>query len=169
MRLLIILLVGVGGMLVGACGGDDDNTSTPTAVPSVTEKPTPGAGPASGLPFVVVVRLKDYEVIPNPDAAPTGPYEFQISNTGPSTHEFVVVKTNLAADQLPTDADGAVAEGGELEAIGEVEDVEVGTPQKLTSTLEAGHYVFFCNIVEQGGGGTIAHYTQGMRQDFTVQ
>jgi hypothetical protein len=115
------------------------------------------------------VRLKDYEVIPVPDSGPTGPSEFQISNTGPSTHEFVVVKTDLAADKLPTDSDGAVLEGGDLEAIGEVEDVLVGTPQKLTATLDAGHYVFFCNIVEQGGGGAIAHYTQGMRRDFTVE
>ena len=166
--------------MFAACGDDNDDGGrqfdAAPASATVTVKPTPGGptatlggSPAGESPFVVKVRLKDYEIVPNPDAGPAGDYEFQISNTGPSVHEFVVVKTDLAADNLPTDSDGAVVEGGALQAIGEVEDVLVGTPQTFTASLDAGHYVFFCNIVEQGGGGAIAHYVQGMRRDFTVQ
>lgn len=178
MRFLIILLVAAGAAFFAACGDDDNKTATPTAAGSATETTaasatlfTVGGSPAGPAPFVVSVRLKDYEIVPNPDSGPAGSseYEFQISNTGPSVHEFVVVKTDLAADDLPTDSDGAVEEGGDLEAIGEVEDIAADGQETFTASLDPGHYVLFCNIVEEGGGGTIAHYTQGMHRDFTVQ
>lgn len=171
MRFLMILSVAIAVVLFAACGGDDNKTSTPTAAGSATVAATAtvDGSIAPAAPFVVSVRLKDYEIVPNPDSGPAGTsnYEFQISNTGPSAHEFVVAKTDLAADKLPTDSDGAVVEG-DVELIGEVEAIEAGGAQKLTASLAAGHYVFFCNIVEQGGGRAIAHYTQGMHKDFTV-
>lgn len=161
MRFFIILSFAFTAVLLAACGDDDDNTSTPTAARTST---------AAGTPIVVDVGLNDYEVVPDPDSGPAaGDYEFQVTNTGPSVHEFVVVKTDLAADNLPTDSEGAVVEGGALEAIGEIEDIAVGSPQTFTASLDAGHYVLFCNIVEQGGGGAVAHYVQGMHKDFTVQ
>jgi len=160
MRFLIILSLAFAAVLLAACGDDDDTTSTPTAARTST---------AAGTPIVVDVGLKDYEVIPSPDSGAAGDYEFQVSNTGPSVHEFVVVKTDLAADDLPTDADGAVEEGGALEAIGEIEDIAVNSPQTFTASLDAGHYVLFCNIVEEAGGGKVAHYVQGMRTEFAVE
>jgi len=160
MRFLIILSLALAAVLVAACGDDDDTSSTPTPARTST---------AAGTPIVVDVGLKDYEVVPSPDSGSAGDYEFQVSNTGPSVHEFVVVKTDLAAGNLPTDSEGAVVEGGALEAIGEIEDIAVGSSPTFTASLDAGHYVLFCNIVEQAGGGTIAHYTQGMHKDFTVQ
>lgn len=160
MRFLMTLSVAMGAAVFAACGDDDNTTSTPTAARIST---------TAGMPFIVKVGLKDYELVPNPDSGSSGDYEFQVSNNGPSVHEFVIVKTELAADKLPTDSEGAVVEGGALEAIGEIEDIAVGGPQTFTASLEAGQYVLFCNIVEQGGAGTIAHYTQGMHTDFSVQ
>jgi hypothetical protein len=171
MRVVIILFLAFAAVFLAACGDDDDATSTPTtartgAVTGTSAATATGAGAEA---FIVSVGLKDYEVIPNPDSGPAGDFEFQVSNTGPSVHEFVVVKTDLAADDLPTGDDGSVEEGGGLEAIGEIEDIAVGSPQTFEASLDAGHYVLFCNIVEEVGGETIAHYTQGMHKDFTVE
>lgn len=160
MRFLIILSLAVAGVMLAACGDDDTTTSTPATAATTA---------AAGTPIVIDVELKDYEVIPDPDSGAGGDYEFEITNTGPSVHEFVVVKTDLAADALPTGADGSVEEGGALTAIGEIEDIAVDSSQTFTASLDAGHYVLFCNIVEEGADGTIVHYTQGMHIDFTVE
>jgi hypothetical protein len=73
------------------------------------------------------------------------------------THEFVVFKTDLGPDALPTAADGSVDETGEgVELIDEIEDIAPGdTPPPLTVSLDAGSYVFICNIVEEEGQDTI--------------
>ena len=39
----------------------------------------------------------------------------------------------------------------------------------LTPKLDAGSYVFICNIVEDEGDDTIVHYQQGMRVGFTAE
>ncbi len=83
---------------------------------------------------------------------------FTIDNQGPSTHEFVVVQSDEAADALPT-ADGDVDEDG-VEAVDEVEDIESDATPSLTVDLDPGHYVVFCNLP--------GHYKQGMSAEFTV-
>lgn len=87
---------------------------------------------------------------------------------GPNdTHEFVVIKTDLAAGALPVDADGVVDEaGGGITVIGEIEDVEVGTSRAVTLNLTAGKYVLLCNIWSEDEQE--AHYAEGMRTAFTV-
>ena len=109
---------------------------------------------------------------PEQDSAPAGDVTFNVGNVDPEdTHEFVVFKTDLAPDALPTAPDGSVDETGEgVELIGEIEDIAPGdTPQTLTVSLDAGSYVFICNIVEEEGQDTIVHYHQGMRTRFTVE
>jgi uncharacterized cupredoxin-like copper-binding protein len=119
----------------------------------------------------VDVTVQEFAVIPASTSAPAGDVTFDVTNEGPDdTHEFVVFKTDLAPDALPTAADGSVDEAGEgVELIDEIEDIAVGDTPTLTVTLDAGSYVFICNIVEEEGGETIAHYQQGMRVAFTVE
>jgi uncharacterized cupredoxin-like copper-binding protein len=120
----------------------------------------------------VDVTLQEFAVRPEQDSAPAGDVTFNVGNVGPEdTHEFVVFKTGLAPDALPTAPDGSVDETGEgIELIGEIEDIAPGdTPQTLTVSLDAGSYVFICNIVEEEGQDTIVHYQQGMRTGFTVE
>lgn len=79
-------------------------------------------------------------------------------------HEFVVFKTDLAADKLPLAADGATVDeagaGASLTLVDEVEDIAVGATASLAVELPAGHYVAICNVP--------AHYTSGMRVEFTT-
>ena len=151
----IVLLFAVGTLVFTACSKD----KTPS-----------GGGTNSPSGTTVAVIVQEYVVLPNPASAAAGSVTFNAQNKGPEhTHEFVVVKTALAPDKLPTGADGSVNEDGAgIEAVGELEDIAVGTSKTVTFTMAAGSYVLFCNVVETVGAQTLVHYKQGMRTAFTV-
>jgi uncharacterized cupredoxin-like copper-binding protein len=156
-RRVIIAILTVSALGMGACGGDD-GTTAPQA-----------AGTTS-----VAVTLQEWAVLPAQASAPAGSVTFQAENKGPKhEHEFVVFKTDLAANALPTKADGSVDEAGAgVQALGEIEEFDVGATQSKTFTLTAGKYVLFCNVVEDEAmaetGGIKAHYKLGMFTAFTV-
>lgn len=117
----------------------------------------------------VDVTLQEFAVIPSTASVSSGEVTFNATNEGPNdVHEFVVFKTDLAPDALPTDADGVVDEEGEgLELVDEIEDIEVGDEASLTVDLDAGNYVLICNIYDEDEQE--AHYQEGMRTGFTVE
>jgi uncharacterized cupredoxin-like copper-binding protein len=143
------------GMLA-ACSDSDEE-------PGTSASATQGAN-------AVDVTLQEFAIGTVPAAGAAGTITFTITNNGPDdTHEFVVVKTDLPATDLPTVADGSVDEEGTgIEPVDEVEDIPVGTTETLSVDLEAGNYVFFCNVVEKEQGEVISHYQNGMRTSFTV-
>lgn len=107
------------------------------------------------------ITLSDFKVEPAETSAAAGELTFDITNDAEQTHEFVIVKTDLAADALPTNTDGDVDEEGEgIEPVDEIEDITAGSTQSLTVSLDAGSYVFLCNLP--------GHYRQGMHTTFTV-
>lgn len=118
------------------CGGDDDDDDG------------------------IAATLSDFKIDLDETSAPAGPVTFKIENKGPSTHEFVVFKTDLELDALPTDDTGDVAESATFAPVDEVEDIEEGTEPSLKVDLDAGSYVIICNVT--------GHYRQGMRVAFTV-
>ena len=117
----------------------------------------------------VDVTVQEFAVIPAAASAPAGDVTFNVTNDGPDdTHEFVVFKTDLAPDALPTNEDGTVDEEGEgVEHIDEIEDIAVGDTQSLSVNLQAGNYVLICNIYDEAEQE--AHYQEGMRVGFTVE
>ena len=107
------------------------------------------------------ITESDFKVEPAETSAPAGELTFDITNDAEQTHEFVIFKTDLAPDALPVGEDGDVDEEGEgVEHIDEIEDITGGSTQSLTVTLDAGNYVFICNLP--------GHYAQGMHAAFTV-
>ena len=119
-------------------------------------------------PATVDVSVHEFEVAPETSSASAGEVTFTVTNTGPDdVHEFVVVKTDLAPDALPTEANGAVDEAGAgIEPVDEIEDIAVGATESVTVNLEAGSYVLMCNIYDQAEKES--HYQQGMHTGFTV-
>jgi iron uptake system component EfeO len=117
----------------------------------------------------IAVTLQEFAVIPASSSAPAGSITFDVTNEGPEdTHEFVVVKTDLAPDALPTSADGSVDEEGEgIEPVNEIEDIAVGDNPTLTVTLEAGSYALICNVYDESEQES--HYQEGMFTGFTVE
>ena len=101
---------------------------------------------------------KDFSIDLGASSAPAGSVTFNISNEGPSTHEFVIIKTDDAPDALPV-KDNEVQEDG-LNVVDEQEDIAPSTTGVLQTNLEAGSYVIICNLP--------AHYESGMHTAFTV-
>ena len=118
---------------------------------------------------MVGVTLQEWAVVPETTTIPAGSVTFDISNTGPEDeHEFVVVRTDTPAGDLPTADTGAVdEEASGLEVVDEVEELPAGGTESLTVNLEAGHYVLLCNIYSAEENE--AHYQMGMRTDITVE
>ena len=109
----------------------------------------------------VGVTLADFTITADPDSASAGEVTFDVTNDAEQTHEFVVFRTDLAPDQLPTGEGGDVDEAGEgVELVDEIEDIEGGSTQSLTVNLDTGSYVLICNLP--------GHYAQGMYTGFTV-
>ena len=129
---------------------------------------TASAGGEGGEGTTIDVTLQEWAVVVSEESAPAGEVTFAITNEGPEDiHEFVIFRTDLGIDDLPTDEDGVVDEEGEgIEVVDEVEDVEVGASAELTVTLDAGAYVLVCNIYDDDEGE--AHYQMGMRTAFTA-
>lgn len=157
----LVLLALLSGQVLGC--------ASPAASPSVntTAASTTAAATRAGATSVKVT-LKEWAVETDVASAPAGKVTFAVTNEGPAdTHEFVVIKTDLSLIALPTDATGAVDEGGGGMVVkDEIEEVEVGTNETLEVTLEPGAYVLICNIYDETEQE--AHYKEGMRTSFTV-
>jgi uncharacterized cupredoxin-like copper-binding protein len=132
----------------------------------------PACAPQGGNtgPTEVSVSLEEFKVTPSAASAPAGEVTFKVKNNGTVQHEFLVIKTDLAPDALPTEANGSYAENGAgTQLIDELEEFEPGESQELALTLAAGKYVLICNMVFVDGEGVEnAHYALGMRTAFTV-
>ena len=161
MRLQIATGVIFAGVLLTACG-DDEKDSGGTATPRGTA--TAAAGGTE-----VDVTVQEFSVIPEADSVEAGEITFNVENVGPDdVHEFVILKTALEPDALPTVADGSVdEEGAGIEVIDEIEDIPVGETQSVTVDLEAGSYVLICNVYDETENE--AHYAEGMHTAFTVE
>jgi len=161
----IFLVVGLALAVLSGCAGGPGSTGTPGA--TATTGPT-ATSPAAGT-TTVNVTLQEFSILPDVSSAAAGDITFSVTNDGPDeVHEFVVIKTDLAPDALPTDADGVVdEEGAGLTVIDEIEDMAVGATEDLTVTLAAGNYALICNIFDEETND--AHYQMGMYTAFTVE
>ncbi len=160
MRNVLPMVILSGAILLSACSSGDNST-----VPASTT-----ATGTSG--HTVNVTLQEWSINLDVDKAEVGQITFNVENKGPKEeHEFVILKTNLAPDKLPTLADGSADEKGSgVTDVDEVEGIGAGANSAGNFQLARGSYVFICNIVEQDEElGQVAHYVQGMRVAFTVQ
>jgi hypothetical protein len=134
---------------------------------------TSGASPSATVARTTVdVTLQDF-ALTTTSAVLAGEVTFHITNVGSPlstvepdhTHQFVVLKTDLAGDSLPTAPDGSVDEEDELvDVIAKVDAVRVGERKDLTVSLDAGAYVLVCNLVEDG----LIHYSEEKGIPFQV-
>lgn len=146
-------------LVASACGGDDGGGNTTGGNTGTTTGATAATG-ASASGTIVSGTEKDGAIALDPSSVAAGDVTFDVTNKGPSVHEFVVFQTDLAEDAIPT-ADGLIDESAEgLTLVDEIEDIAVGATPNLTVTLDAANYVVVCNI--------LGHYDAGMHAAFTV-
>ena len=141
MKNLRAALTGLAGLMVlaSACSG---------------ASPSPSAGGTA-----ISATLKEYSIELSATTAPAGPVTFTVTNSGTMIHEFVVLKTDTQAADLPLNNDEVTED--DYTSMGEVADLEAGASGTMTATLAAGHYAIICNLP--------GHVRQGMATDFTVQ
>jgi uncharacterized cupredoxin-like copper-binding protein len=149
-----VVLVAAAVLLVGCSAGASPSPRAPAS-----------QAPASvGAGTSVTAALTEFKIELSATTAPAGPVTFALTNSGTVVHEFVVFKTDLAADKLPLAADGATVDeegaGPSMTLVDEVEDIAVGATASLAVDLPAAHYVVICNVA--------THYTGGMRAEFTT-
>lgn len=146
-----VVLVAAALLLVGCSGG-----ATPSPVVSPSQAASGGAATS------VATALSEFKIGLAATSAPAGPVTFKLTNGGAVVHEFVVFKTDLAADKLPMEASGAAVDeaAAGLTVVDEVEDIAVGATPSLTVNLPAGRYLLLCNVD--------THYKAGMVAEFTT-
>jgi uncharacterized cupredoxin-like copper-binding protein len=145
---VLVPVIAVASVAVIGCGGGGKSSAT-TKKPAATK-------PASSQ---IAAKLGEFSIKLDHATAASGNVTFSIHNGGKATHEFVVLKTDQAADALPTGADG-VSEKGAGTRIKEAEDIKPGTTASLTANFARGRYVLICNLS--------GHYHGGMHAAFRI-
>lgn len=159
MKRLVILAASFGVIAV-ACGGESDSKEGGPAAESSAAAEATEAPP--GVETTVEVGMSDFTVEPQTSEAPAGQITFEPAVVdGSEGHNFVVVKTDLAPEALPTlPAGNADTTADEVELMGFLNTFGPGETPTLNVSAIPGKYVLICNIVD--------HYKRGMRAAFTV-
>ena len=109
----------------------------------------------------VSATLTEFKIGLSTTKVAAGEVTFSIGNKGSVAHEFVIVRTDLSADALPTNGDGEVEEDGDgIAVVDEAEDIAPGSAATLTLSLGPGKYAALCNLP--------GHYLGGMHGGFEV-
>ena len=123
------------------------------------ESSTPATATNDSFTTVNATVGDDMRITLDRYSAPAGTVHFLVTNAGAAIHELVVLKTELAANQLVTDPEQA---GKVVEEIhmGETGDIPAGRFSGLGIDLAPGVYTVICN--ESG------HFMAGMHATLTV-
>jgi uncharacterized cupredoxin-like copper-binding protein len=91
-----------------------------------------------------------------------GKIGFDVHNDASVQHEFVIFKTDLAANDLPLGKDGDVIEDAPQlkDVVDSGSAIDPGHSRALVANLAPGHYAVVCNLP--------SHYHEGMYIDLTV-
>ena len=108
------------------------------------------------------VTIQDFQITKSSSFVSAGEVVLLVHDKGPSTHEFVVVKTDLPPDQLPLRPDGLLVEedSPQLHPVDELSELDIGERARLVLNLSPGRYVLFCNLE--------GHYLGGMHSLLQV-
>lgn len=156
-RPLARFLIPVAFLLAAACGATEDGglDAGPTVGVSGDGSPSVSAGPST-----VRATLEDFSIALDPPSVPAGEVTFDITNEGPSVHEFLVIRSTGAVDPGDLPIEGAVVNEDGLDIVDEVEGMDPTGTEDLTVDLEPGSYIVLCNIE--------GHYEAGMHTALTV-
>ena len=105
------------------------------------------------------VVLADFTITLSAESASAGTITFDITNDGAIAHDFKIVKTDGAIDELPV-VDTVVDEEA-VDLIDGIDDLGVDATTALSADLEAGSYALICTVP--------THYEAGMVVGFTVE
>ena len=118
-------------------------------------------------PQKVSVNLTNYKVDLSTNSVSAGDIAFHITNSATDQkHEFLIFKSDLVIDKLPTIAETHVDESSTTAVlVFDSGELEPGASVDMNQKLDAGNYVVVCNITMNN----VSHYQAGMREAFTVK
>lgn len=153
-----IMMVAVVALTGGAIWAAVDDRGDEDHVDS--GEPTPAATVVAGQ-VQVALHDPDWAVTANPSTISADGPTFVVENQGTLIHNFRVVQTDLADDQLPLDDTGLQVDEANLNVVASTEDFQPPDVVEVMASLEPGNYVLFCNIA--------GHYESGMHTTLTVE
>lgn len=128
----------------GASRGDDDTGNR--------SRDDVDLGPSDAT---VAVGLREWAVNPETSSVSAGAIRFDATNESISmVHEVAIIQ---------------VQEDGDLEVIGEIDNLAAGESGSIVLDLTPGDYQLACLIVPGEAGSTANHYQEGMWTEFTVE
>ena len=151
-------------LLLASCGDDSDDTTTDPPGSSTTtttrSEPPPDAGVADDDPAdtdgmvdeepradvgPIAVGLTEFAVVVDTEIT-AGTQSFEVTNEGKLPHELGIAR-GMSYEDLPKLDNGAIDEAALGDAfLGKTDVVEPDGTASIDFDLEAGDYVFFCNI-----------------------
>jgi uncharacterized cupredoxin-like copper-binding protein len=150
------LIASIGLVVVlAACSSTASSPGAAASQPGTTQSPSEAASPAG---TTITATLTEFVIALSATSAPAGTVTFNVTNSGTMVHEFVILKTDILAKDLPL-VNGVVVED-DYSPVGEVPETDPAKSGTFSATLAAGHYAIICNIA--------GHVAQGMVTDFTV-
>ena len=136
-------------LVVGGCGGDDDENATGSGTTDTVE--------AEKRVTTLDVSMTEFKFAPaNPELA-RGPIEITATNKGKTPHELVLLRTDANPSKLRKERKAV----SEKKSVGEIPEVPAGRERVETFDLKPGKYVMVCNIP--------GHYDAGMYGSLTVR
>jgi uncharacterized cupredoxin-like copper-binding protein len=120
-------------------------------------------GEKSGAGQHLDVILRDFAIEPQRQVVRPGLTDFRAFNEGPTVHELILVRTDLAPDDLLLQADGltAVEEAPTVEFMVADEGIDLDERGGFQAKLTPGKYVLYCNLE--------GHYLGKMHAALEVQ
>jgi hypothetical protein len=107
-------------------------------------------------------------VILSETSVSAGAVELAIDNVGGFVHEILLVRSDLAIEELPKTADGLFDEQATgVTVVASADDVAAGATATITKQLEAGAYYLICNRPAEPGD-TVTHFGHSMYAPFAV-
>lgn len=104
--------------------------------------------------------VREYVVHVTDHVAKAGDVTFTVTNYGTIQHEFLVIKSDYLAGQIPFEGDKFNEEANGIENVGETGEFDPGLTKTVTVKLAPGRYQLVCNIP--------GHYKKGMSLPFEV-
>ncbi len=119
---------------------------------------------ASARPIAghLTVGLRDFAIDLSRNRFESGRITIDLTNLGPTTHEFNLDRTDLAPGNLPRTLDGLTVDedNPSLHRITSIEGIPLDANRHVSLTLAPGHYVVYCNLE--------GHYLGSMHAEIFV-
>lgn len=123
--------------------------------------PTPQPDTTPGQPVATIaVSEADFTLTLSQDVAPPGLIVFNVQNSGPSPHQFVIIRTDLGAGDLPLEAAVVDTTATDVNVVYTETAFPANTTKTIQVNLAPGHYAIISNAT--------GDYPFGMQADFLV-